>query len=107
MEEVPMSNLKIKDIETLETLSVEDLDKVVGGNMCPLRNNTVISNGKKGDGTQSNTVSSAGDLNSFGIDDLTLFIDANGNDTIPGAGPIDPGAGQIDTGVGEDVILGF
>ena len=50
MEGVPMSNLKIKDIETLETLVVEDLDKVVGGNMCP--NNNFIAIGKPSKGNE-------------------------------------------------------
>ena len=32
-----MSNLKIKDIETLELLSLEELNQVVGGMDCPGR----------------------------------------------------------------------
>ena len=35
MEEVPMSNLKIKDIETLERLSFDEMEQVVGGSVCP------------------------------------------------------------------------
>ena len=35
MEEVPMANLKIKDIETLERLSDEVMKQVVGGSFCP------------------------------------------------------------------------
>ena len=30
-----MSNLKIKDIETLETLSFDEMEQVVGGSVCP------------------------------------------------------------------------